>query len=235
MATPGVVVRVFVLPHAAHPGVEGRPNTAFVFALVFDQPLIRVGRVVRNDIVVPKDNVSRFQCSLSITNEGVLVTDSGSTCGTYVCGATITRPTPLGSADLVSFGDTVLEANILPLAVPEAAFDARHLLERAAAGDAEASTQIAASGLAPGLTHLGRLARLLAARPGSLTWNNLSATLERWPDPATREAAFEWARAVLRRTWPDKDHLFLVEWTDPPRDGGFGEKAREPLWTQLRG
>jgi pilus assembly protein CpaF len=76
--------------------------------LSFDKDEVTVGRVRGNDIVLPKGNVSKHHCRLSVRGGEILVEDLRSTNGTYVNGRKIAEPTPVSMSDKVFVGDFII-------------------------------------------------------------------------------------------------------------------------------
>ena len=76
--------------------------------LSFDKDEVTVGRVRGNDIVLPKGNVSKHHCRLTIRGGEILVEDLRSTNGTYVNGRKIADPTPVSQSDKVFVGDFII-------------------------------------------------------------------------------------------------------------------------------
>jgi pilus assembly protein CpaF len=76
--------------------------------LSFDKDEVTVGRVRGNDIVLPKGNVSKHHCRLSVRGGEILVEDLRSTNGTYVNGRKIAEPTPVSQTDKVFVGDFII-------------------------------------------------------------------------------------------------------------------------------
>ncbi len=56
---------------------------------VFDQALVSIGAMDDNDLVLNEDTVSRYHCKVVQEEEGYLLTDLGSTNGTYINGVRI--------------------------------------------------------------------------------------------------------------------------------------------------
>ena len=179
--------------------------------------------MVTADLVAPAGNVSKRQCSLRVDGDVLCVRDAGG-CGTYVNGQRIRGDTVLAPGDRIYFGNFTLQAELMePSAATPGAMPLLGVLERAAQGDPQAAGEALARGREAGQCHVARLASLLAAPPGPVTWSNLVATLARWPDAVTREGAFRWARVVVER-WPQDIVASLHVWRDPARpDGGPGQ------------
>jgi pilus assembly protein CpaF len=76
--------------------------------LSFDKDEVTVGRVRGNDIVLPKGNVSKHHCRLSVRGGEILVEDLRSTNGTYVNGRKLAEPTPVSMSDKVFVGDFII-------------------------------------------------------------------------------------------------------------------------------
>lgn len=86
--------------------VRGTDQTVEISAA---RPVIRAGRVQGNDIVIPKDNVSRRQMQFIFDGGAVYAEDLGSSCGTFVDGRKISSRTRLGRGAIVSFADHDIE------------------------------------------------------------------------------------------------------------------------------
>ena len=79
---------------------------------------VRLGREAGNEIRLADRRVSRHHAILKRVGPGYLITDQGSSNGTYVNGVRISQPTPLHSGDTITIGDTqftVLGEAELPL------------------------------------------------------------------------------------------------------------------------
>src|SRR5436305_1129710 len=70
---------------------------------------IRMGRQSGNDVVVPDEQVSRRHAEIEERNGGLIVTDLGSSNGTFVNGTRIASPQSLQAGDTVQVGTTVLK------------------------------------------------------------------------------------------------------------------------------
>jgi pilus assembly protein CpaF len=81
--------------------------------LSFDKDEVTVGRVRGNDIVLPKGNVSKHHCRLTIRGDEVVVEDLHSTNGTYVNGRRIAEPTAVSTTDKIFVGDFIIRLNLL--------------------------------------------------------------------------------------------------------------------------
>ena len=78
--------------------------------------LLRIGRAVDNDIVLPDEitQASRYQAQIAVSPTGELViSDMGSSNGTFVNGSRLTGPTRFSLADRVSFGSYELNPGLL--------------------------------------------------------------------------------------------------------------------------
>lgn len=211
--------------------IELCEHKAFVFELVFDQPSLVVGRAKTADLILPSGNISRNQCEFILHENAIFVRDTMSACGTLVNNRKLPGPIPLRPGDVVKFGDwkaqvAIVETPQIPKPNPK---NLMSLMKNAAQGDIEARNFVREIGTHKGLTHLGRLARLLELKPNVVTWNNLAVTLERWPDKTTYADALAWSRAIVG-SWPGADRLILYEWNDPT-----ASKGRNRLLELLRG
>jgi pSer/pThr/pTyr-binding forkhead associated (FHA) protein len=63
-----------------------------------------LGRSAPADIVLPESEVSRAHCRISVEGEDLVVTDLGSTNGTFVGGARVTEPTVLPVGGVLTVG-----------------------------------------------------------------------------------------------------------------------------------
>ncbi len=70
---------------------------------------IRMGRQSGNDVVVPDEQVSRRHAEIEERNGGLIVSDLGSSNGTFVNGTRIATPQSLQPGDTVQVGTTVLK------------------------------------------------------------------------------------------------------------------------------
>ena len=73
---------------------------------------ITIGRVQGNDIVLPKQNVSKRHSRVVLKNGKFVITDLKSTNGTYVNGRKITTPMVIKETDKIYIGDFVLSAEL---------------------------------------------------------------------------------------------------------------------------
>jgi uncharacterized OB-fold protein len=67
---------------------------------------VRLGRAEGNEIRLADKRVSRHHAVLERIGHGYLITDQGSSNGTYVNGVRISQPTALHSGDAITIGDT---------------------------------------------------------------------------------------------------------------------------------
>ncbi len=82
-------------------------------AFVLHQDTTTLGRTNKNDIVVPGGTVSRFHAKLTFSRGRWLIEDLKSSNGTFVNGARVQKPKPLGSGDEVRLGDEILTFDVL--------------------------------------------------------------------------------------------------------------------------
>lgn len=75
-------------------------------------PLVSIGRAPDNDIVLQSPAVSRYHAKISYTDDGPpVLSDAGSTNGTYVNGEVVRTERPLGAGDLVYLGGFLLRVS----------------------------------------------------------------------------------------------------------------------------
>lgn len=72
------------------------------------KPLITIGRLQGNDIVLPLGNVSKQHAQIQHKEKEFVVMDIGSTNGTYLNGRKIAGPTPLQEGDKVYVGEFIV-------------------------------------------------------------------------------------------------------------------------------
>ena len=72
-----------------------------------ERTMICIGRTGENDLVLPEQAVSRHHASIQRVSEGWLLTDLGSTNGTYVDGQRIREPHLLRPGERVAMGDSI--------------------------------------------------------------------------------------------------------------------------------
>jgi pSer/pThr/pTyr-binding forkhead associated (FHA) protein len=70
--------------------------------------VMTIGRDARNDITVNDPEVSRQHAQLSLQAQGYVITDQGSTNGTFVNGERLAAPYRLSNGDEVGLGETVV-------------------------------------------------------------------------------------------------------------------------------
>jgi pilus assembly protein CpaF len=82
--------------------------------LAFDKDLITIGRSQRNDVILPRSNVSKKHATVALQGTGLLVTDNNSTNGTFVNGRRLSAPVALSAGDKVFVSDFVLVMEGIP-------------------------------------------------------------------------------------------------------------------------
>ncbi|MEK7704044.1 MAG: ATPase, T2SS/T4P/T4SS family [Myxococcota bacterium] len=75
----------------------------------FDQPEVTIGRVMGNDVVLPKANISKRHARILCGDQGFVVVDAKSTNGTFINGRRIAEPHDLDSGDKIFIGEFALE------------------------------------------------------------------------------------------------------------------------------
>ncbi|MCG8556226.1 MAG: Flp pilus assembly complex ATPase component TadA [Proteobacteria bacterium] len=92
--------------------------------LEFHKPEISFGRLDSNDVMLPKDNVSKRHARLMLKEQGYVLFDLQSTNGTYVNGRKISSPVIVQPGDRIQLGDffvqleTEAEAAAIPSETP---------------------------------------------------------------------------------------------------------------------
>ncbi len=76
--------------------------------LEFDKELVRIGRVHGNDVILPRANVSKNHAVIERRSDGFILSDMGSTNGTYVNGRRVLGTHELNPDDRVYVGDFIL-------------------------------------------------------------------------------------------------------------------------------
>jgi predicted component of type VI protein secretion system len=79
----------------------------------FSRSEVTIGRVQGNDIVLPKQNVSKRHSRIVLKNGKFVITDLKSTNGTYVNGRKISTPAVIKETDKIYIGDFVLSTETI--------------------------------------------------------------------------------------------------------------------------
>jgi pilus assembly protein CpaF len=74
----------------------------------FDEEVISIGRVQGNQVILPRGNVSKRHAKIELKNGQFLLSDFGSTNGTYVNGRRLKEPVRIYSDDKVYIGEYIL-------------------------------------------------------------------------------------------------------------------------------
>ena len=106
----------FVLSPEQAAGLLGAARPINTGVLVFvdgrkhalDSRTLMIGRGAENDIALEDDFASARHASLEPRRDGVWVTDAGSTNGTFVNGARLSKPRRLQPGDVIRIGGTDL-------------------------------------------------------------------------------------------------------------------------------
>ena len=69
---------------------------------------LRIGRIAGNDLVLPDKMVSRTHAVIAGGVQGYILTDLGSSVGTFVNGTKVSLPMVLAEGDLIKIGEAVL-------------------------------------------------------------------------------------------------------------------------------
>ena len=85
-----------------------RERSGQVYTFHFDKPEVLIGRVKGNDVILPKQNISKRHALVRVNGPRFVIEDFGSTNGTYVNGHRITGAVEIGADDKVYLGDFVM-------------------------------------------------------------------------------------------------------------------------------
>lgn len=77
----------------------------------FAQPIIKVGRVIGNDIVLPSHSVSKWHAEICFGDRSVAIYDRNSRNGVFVNGSRIKQSKPLSRNDNIRIGGYLLSLN----------------------------------------------------------------------------------------------------------------------------
>ena len=96
-----------------------RERSGQVYTFHFDKAEVLIGRVKGNDVILPKQNISKRHAMVRVNGPRFVIEDFGSTNGTYVNGHRITGAVEIGADDKVYLGDFVM--NFVDLAAADLA------------------------------------------------------------------------------------------------------------------
>jgi len=118
-----------------------REKSGQVYTFHFDKPEVMIGRVKGNDVILPKQNISKRHSLVRVHTTGrFVIEDLASTNGTYVNGHRIASPVEISSDDKVYLGDFVMQffdlGDNLQTGAEPPAFDEPAADEPAVDGDA---------------------------------------------------------------------------------------------------
>jgi len=82
------------------------------FSLNSNKPLIKIGRLPDNDLIVQNNYASRYHAEILLQNGKWYIRDSGSKNGTFVNGTKITTPVLLRNGDKIKIGKDIYEFTI---------------------------------------------------------------------------------------------------------------------------
>ena len=123
-----------------------RERSGQVYTFHFDKPEVLIGRVKGNDVILPKQNISKRHALVRVNGPRFVIEDFGSTNGTYVNGHRITGAVEIGADDKVYLGDFVMNfvdlSNADVSSSPELPPDALDQTGAATLGSAEESASI---------------------------------------------------------------------------------------------
>ena len=79
----------------------------------FTKSEVTIGRVQGNDIILPKQNVSKRHSRIVVKDGKFIIVDHKSTNGTYVNGRKIASPMVIKSSDKIYIGDFIMTVEAL--------------------------------------------------------------------------------------------------------------------------
>lgn len=116
-----------------------RERSGQVYTFHFDKPEVCIGRVKGNDVILPKQNISKRHTLIKVHGDRFVVEDQGSTNGTYVNGHRISHAVEIGPDDKVYLGDFVMNfVDLTGAGATEPPPPPEPMLEAAAADDPKA-------------------------------------------------------------------------------------------------
>ena len=77
-----------------------RERSGQVYTFHFDKHEVQIGRVKGNDVILPKQNISKRHALVRANGGRFVIEDLGSTNGTYVNGNRISTAVEIGAVDL---------------------------------------------------------------------------------------------------------------------------------------
>jgi len=100
------------VPLPIAPSIPTKPTAGTMILRAAQVPVIRLGRAPDNDFVLDAPSVSRYHAMFSYA-EGVqpIITDLGSTNGTFINGEPVTEPRQLSPQDLIFLGGFLLHVD----------------------------------------------------------------------------------------------------------------------------
>jgi pilus assembly protein CpaF len=108
--------------------------------LVFDKKIVTIGRSARNDVILPRNNVSKNHVTIELSKDRCIVTDMGSTNGTFINGQRVQKPTVVGPEDKIFVSDFTIKAWNEDEDIPEELSGVHEIIEPGPDDDLEAKT-----------------------------------------------------------------------------------------------
>src|ERR1043165_2842236 len=94
------------------PGISQKPSVGTMVLRAAQVPVVRLGRAPDNNFVLDAPSVSRYHAMLSYADGSQpIITDLGSTNGTFVNGEPLTEPRQLTASDLIFLGGFLLHVD----------------------------------------------------------------------------------------------------------------------------
>jgi len=76
--------------------------------LLLDKSVVSIGRSPKNDIILPRNNVSKKHAAIEVVDRACVVSDMGSTNGTIVGGRRIAKPTVVPPGEKIVISDFII-------------------------------------------------------------------------------------------------------------------------------
>jgi pilus assembly protein CpaF len=108
--------------------------------LVFDKKIVTIGRSARNDVILPRNNVSKNHVTIELSKDRCIITDMGSTNGTFINGQRVQKPTVVGPEDKIFVSDFTIKAWNEDEDIPEELSGVHEIIEPGPDDDLEAKT-----------------------------------------------------------------------------------------------
>jgi len=108
--------------------------------LTFDKTTITIGRSAKNDLILPRNNVSKVHASIEVVKDKIVVKDLGSTNGTFINGRRINQPVTIEEKDSIYISDFVINASYEDEDIPEELSGIHEIIESSSDADLDGAT-----------------------------------------------------------------------------------------------